>query len=290
MQVWTNEEVQVLIELYPNTKYSVDEIAKKLQRSTSSIHNKALLLHLTRGVKRWKKENDEFLKEEYQKLGAEKCAKMLGYSSRRISLNAKRLELTKTLQYWTEEEIEQLKELCDKHLTLSEIAEQLNKSVLQVNNKLRLLKMKASWWSPNEMEYLKAHYNSHNAEEIGNVLNRTKSVIYRKASMMGITQKDNSGSNHYAFKEDKREYPAEWNEVLRRRIRKRDKYQCQVCNKMQEEERIALQVHHIDYNKENNKENNLITLCLVCHAITNIRRSQCTLFFITLMKEKMMQK
>lgn len=286
MRTWTNEEVQVLTELYPNTKYSVDEIAKKLQRSTLSIHNKALLSHLTRGVKRWKKGNDEFLKEKYQELGAERCADVLGYSSGRICVNAKRLGLTKKLQYWTIEEIEKLKELCDTHLTLLEISKQLNKSILRVNNKLRLLNLKASWWSPNEIEYLKAHYNSHNVKEIGKVLNRTKSMVYRKSSELNITQKDNSGSNHYAFKEDKREYPTEWNEALRRKIRKRDNYQCRTCGKTQKEEEIALPVHHIDYNKENNKETNLITLCRVCHAITNVHRKQWTLFFVSLMKEK----
>lgn len=288
MRTWTNEEVQILIELYPKTKYSVDEIAKELQRSTLSILNKALLLHLTRGVKRWKKEYDELLKERYQECGAERCAEILGYSPRRIYVNAKRLGLTKELQYWTPEEIGKLKELCDKHSTLSEIAKLLNKPIIQINNKLRLLNLKASWWSYDEIEYLKAHYNSHNAKEIGKVLNRTKGMIYRKASDLDITQKDNSGSNHYAFKEDKREYPAEWTEKLRRKIRKRDDYQCMICGKTQQEEGIALSVHHIDYDKENNKESNLITLCLVCHAITNVHRSQWTLFFISLMKEKKM--
>ena len=43
--------------------------------------------------------------------------------------------------------------------------------------------------------------------------------------------------------------------------------------------RKNLSVHHIDYNKQNCNENNLITLCLKCHLKTNIDRNFWSKYF-----------
>lgn len=47
---------------------------------------------------------------------------------------------------------------------------------------------------------------------------------------------------------------------IRRDILRRDESRCRICNKD-----YYLHVHHIDYNRKNNKECNLITLCESCH-------------------------
>lgn len=65
-------------------------------------------------------------------------------------------------------------------------------------------------------------------------------------------------------------YTTDWSETLRRSIRERDKYICQLCNKPQGD--IAHDVHHIDYDKNNCNPNNLITLCHSCHSKTNSNR------------------
>ena len=74
-------------------------------------------------------------------------------------------------------------------------------------------------------------------------------------------------------------YPLEFNDVLKESIRKRDGYICQnpECN-MTEEEHILtwdteLNVHHIDYNKKNCNEDNLITLCKQCNIRANYNRT-----------------
>jgi 5-methylcytosine-specific restriction endonuclease McrA len=57
------------------------------------------------------------------------------------------------------------------------------------------------------------------------------------------------------------------------KIRKRDNFECQYCGLTEEQEikkyNRVLCVHHIDYNKENCKESNLISFCLDCHSKTN---------------------
>jgi len=43
--------------------------------------------------------------------------------------------------------------------------------------------------------------------------------------------------------------------------------------------KVKLDIHHIDYNKKNNADNNLIPLCKHCHAKTNFKREEWETFF-----------
>lgn len=58
------------------------------------------------------------------------------------------------------------------------------------------------------------------------------------------------------------EYPPEFNSKFRAKIRKRDGYLCGVCKKKS----WSLDVHHIDGNKKNTSEENMISLCRSCHG------------------------
>ncbi len=70
----------------------------------------------------------------------------------------------------------------------------------------------------------------------------------------------------------KNPYPVDWTETLRRSIRERDRYICQICGKPQGDK--THHIHHIDYNKENCNPKNLITLCCNCHMKTNSNRKK----------------
>jgi len=70
---------------------------------------------------------------------------------------------------------------------------------------------------------------------------------------------DNVGGNH--------KYVFGFNKKLKNKIKERDNNCCQLCG-----ETKNLKIHHIDYNKNNIEENNLITLCKKCHNITNFNR------------------
>ena len=61
-------------------------------------------------------------------------------------------------------------------------------------------------------------------------------------------------------------YPEEFNPVLKRKIRERDNYTCLLCKTH------GTHVHHIDYDKDNCEESNLVTLCGACHGKTNADR------------------
>lgn len=75
------------------------------------------------------------------------------------------------------------------------------------------------------------------------------------------------------------EYSTDWTETLRRSIRERDHYVCQICGKIQGD--FAHDVHHIDYDKKNCNPDNLITLCHSCHSKTSRNRENWILFFKT---------
>jgi hypothetical protein len=68
-------------------------------------------------------------------------------------------------------------------------------------------------------------------------------------------------------------YPFKFNDQLKESIRKRDNYTCQKCNN------FGNYVHHIDYDKENCKENNLIILCNLCNIKVNYNRKKWIKYF-----------
>jgi len=63
-------------------------------------------------------------------------------------------------------------------------------------------------------------------------------------------------------------YPTDWTKTLRRNIRERDRYTCQLCGR-----EPAIYCHHKDYDKKNCSPDNLTTLCRKCHSKTNINRN-----------------
>ncbi len=78
-------------------------------------------------------------------------------------------------------------------------------------------------------------------------------------------------------------YPIEFNDALKESIRKRDNYECQNCSMTEEEHLIVrgrvLPVHHIDYNKTNCQEDNLISLCDFCNVRVNFNRKYWKMIF-----------
>ena len=80
-------------------------------------------------------------------------------------------------------------------------------------------------------------------------------------------------------------YPSEWSKRLKEFIRDRDNHECQLCNIKDEYLDRLLHVHHIDYNKENSKEENLISLCHKCHVKTNGSRDYYYAYFTAIIEE-----
>jgi hypothetical protein len=75
-------------------------------------------------------------------------------------------------------------------------------------------------------------------------------------------------------------YPIEFNDNLKIKILQRDNYICKKCSK------IGKTIHHIDYNKDNCKKSNLITLCNKCNGNVNSDRDYWYAYFICLMEDR----
>lgn len=75
------------------------------------------------------------------------------------------------------------------------------------------------------------------------------------------------GENHWNWKGgiSFQPYPIFWTKQLRLKIRKKYNFTCQLCFEKGKD------VHHINYDKNNCNENNLIILCHKCHSKTNIK-------------------
>lgn len=79
-----------------------------------------------------------------------------------------------------------------------------------------------------------------------------KGIIKIKVGKEHWHYKDGMGYSPYSFDFFK----------IREKILKRDKYKCQIPNC---KSKSRIEVHHVDHDKNNNNENNLITLCHKCN-------------------------
>lgn len=68
------------------------------------------------------------------------------------------------------------------------------------------------------------------------------------------------------------DYPPEFNEDLRERIRDRDDRCCMMCGIPEYQCDKRLDVHHINYDKQDSDPSNLVALCVRCHASTGHNR------------------
>jgi hypothetical protein len=74
-------------------------------------------------------------------------------------------------------------------------------------------------------------------------------------------------------------YTSDFNKDLKNNVRSRDKYICQLCSKTEKNNNKSLTCHHIDYDKDNSVESNLISLCVACNSKVNNDREYWSNYF-----------
>jgi 5-methylcytosine-specific restriction endonuclease McrA len=106
------------------------------------------------------------------------------------------------------------------------------------------------------------------------VSQETKDKISK--ARLGVPLYNQRGENSHCWKGGVSYFPysVDWTDDLKRAIRKRDEYTCQLCGK-----EPAICVHHIDYNKKNCNPDSLITHCENCHSKTNFDREKWLEYF-----------
>ena len=86
-------------------------------------------------------------------------------------------------------------------------------------------------------------------------------------------------------------YSVDFNHKLKQKIRERNSFKCQKCglkesNHYRGQKRINLTIHHVDYNKQNSNEQNLITLCHKCNIKTNTQRDYWYAYYKYIMENR----
>lgn len=134
------------------------------------------------------------------------------------------------------------------------------------------------------IEHRKNLSDSHKGILLGRVYSQEHRENLSKAHI-GIQ----SGENHPNWQDGKsfEIYPQEFKQI-RKFIYERDNYTCQFPGCKTENPK-RLDCHHIDYDKQNNDPENLITLCISCHMKTNYNRQYWIEFYNNLINERMMQ-
>lgn len=96
--------------------------------------------------------------------------------------------------------------------------------------------------------------------------------IYKDTYLYGNKQCNSCAKGGTGIPYENNLYPKEFIKI-RKQILKRDNYICQKCSKK------GTDIHHIDYNKLNNKKDNLITLCHLCNVKANIDKDYWFAYF-----------
>jgi len=122
-----------------------------------------------------------------------------------------------------------------------------------------------------------AFYGEHHTEESKKIIGEKSKVGYKV-----------KGENHPLWRGGKsfEPYTPEFSRQLKRLVRVRDGYSCQLCGVPERELIRRLHVHHIDYDKSNCYPNNLISLCNSCHVKTNVKREYWVVYFGELIKKR----
>lgn len=114
--------------------------------------------------------------------------------------------------------------------------------------------------------------------------------IYYRSDRCYSCSKTAELSPHWLGGITKYKYPNIFNQKLKDRIRIRDNYVCKLCDITEEEHIIVLgknlAIHHIDYDKDNCCDENLLTLCISCNIRVNYNRKYWTERFTNFLTKK----
>jgi len=138
--------------------------------------------------KTWTNEETEYLITNFPSLGASKCAEVINRSIKSVQVKASRLGLkTNSDKSWSEEDIQFLFDNISSVSNLAEIAIELNRSAIAVEQKARSLGLKcARFFTKEEDTFITQNYPEGDVLEIAETLNRSYGAIVKRAHRLKV--------------------------------------------------------------------------------------------------------
>lgn len=226
--------------------------------------------------KHWSKKQTKYLKRYYSNQPMKKLKIYLNRTINGIHVKARHLKLFRDKK-WSPNEIKILQTLYENGLKKDIMKQLPNRPWCGIMHKAQRLHIKRNYHTI-KGKTLKEFYGEKRALIItrknSNAVKKTWTPERKKhLSLLRLRKKNPNWMGGVSFGK----YGFEFNKELKEQIRKRDKYKCQICTKKQK--KFKLDIHHIDYNKKNNNQNNLISLCKSCHWKTNYKREKWIEYF-----------
>lgn len=208
--IWTDRDIEKLKELI-DAGYKYSYIAKKLNRTKSSVQIKAMRLqiHKVNSIEKYKINKIISLKD---KKTIEEIAKELNISKntvhKYIRIHNSENCIADKKRRWTEDEINRLRELA-KTKSARYIAKEFNRTENSVYLKAQRMGIEFisynKKWSSKDIEYLKDKWGIVNMATLKLKLKRSKNAIRNKAYELGldgyITNKLDLTGNYISLKE-----------------------------------------------------------------------------------------
>jgi len=131
------------------------------------------------------------------------------------------------------------------------------------------------------------HHSTKTKDKISKALSGEKHPWYGKKNPVHAEKMRGKGNPNYIHGRSNEPYTLEFNKELKAIIRHRDGYKCQKCGMPEIESNRRLDIHHIDYCKDNCIPSNLISLCFKCNITVNYNRPYWMEYFAKRIKEIM---
>ncbi len=127
-----------------------------------------------------------------------------------------------------------------------------------------------------QSEVRKGKVTYYPTQETKDLLSKRSTEVWLRPGHREKVHESMSGLNHPFYKQRPgltpdnwdRDYPMEFDEELKEQIRDRDNHICRLCGKTEQENKTAMDVHHINHDKFDLQWINLISLCKSCHGKT----------------------
>ncbi len=184
---WTEREIKFLKKHYKTMTFT--QIGDVLMRTNASVSHQVKRQGLKK-VRPWTAEEDNKLRQIYNKQPLEKLTKVFNRLQYAIYKRARKLEIPKRARQFSKKETKYLLKNYQK-IPAERIAEELGRSISVVKQRAKSLGLKnvfinPNLWTEKEVRYLKRWFKIKKVSEVAEFLKKNPGPVRRKAHSLGL--------------------------------------------------------------------------------------------------------